>query len=192
MQQTQQTTPTVLFARQQEAQIRDALPLFVPRDKTTEIPENRSQLYRVRWNCPCCGRVKSDARVPSKGATHQEMIQKLVAVVNQQHGICAKQYAAYPAPPEEEAAAKIGGSSFFSRLKSAFISWVWALTWSFGCPGHGKGVWDGLGGLVKRMLRQCIVQHTELSDSSVIKNWVDVHQHLRVASTRGIYAWHLR
>ena len=145
MQQTQQTTPTVLFARQQEAQIRDALPSFVPRDKTTEIPENRSQLYRVRWNCPCCGRVKSDARVPSKGATHQEMIQKLVAVVNQQHGICAKQYAAYPAPPEEEAAAKI------AALEKANER-------SFGCPGHGKGVWDGLGGLMKQMLRQCIVQ----------------------------------
>eukprot|EP01032_Pedospumella_encystans_P013172 gene13172-15181_t len=23
------------------------------------------------------------------------------------------------------------------------------LTWTFGCPGHGKGVWDGLGGTIK-------------------------------------------
>ena len=26
--------------------------------------------------------------------------------------------------------------------------------WEFGAPGHGKGVWDGLGALIKRTVRQ--------------------------------------
>ena len=29
--------------------------------------------------------------------------------------------------------------------------------WEFGPPGHGKGVWDGLGALVKRAVRQDII-----------------------------------
>ena len=28
-----------------------------------------------------------------------------------------------------------------------------AFTWDFGCPGHGKGVWDGLLGMLKQRLR---------------------------------------
>lgn len=32
------------------------------------------------------------------------------------------------------------------------------VSWSFGCPGHGKGTWDGLGGIVKNyVLRQIII-----------------------------------
>ena len=27
------------------------------------------------------------------------------------------------------------------------------VAWDFGCPGHGKGAWDGLGGTVKSKLR---------------------------------------
>ena len=32
--------------------------------------------------------------------------------------------------------------------------------WEFGPPGHGKGVWDGLGALVKRAVRQDIIDGT--------------------------------
>ena len=38
------------------------------------------------------------------------------------------------------------------------------VTWSFGCPGHGKGPWDGLGGTMKNWLaRQALEfdQHKE-------------------------------
>ena len=31
--------------------------------------------------------------------------------------------------------------------------------WSFGAPGHGKGIWDGLGGIIKHMLMRWILQH---------------------------------
>jgi hypothetical protein len=31
--------------------------------------------------------------------------------------------------------------------------------WEFGAPGHGKGVWDGIGAWIKRTVRQDIVDH---------------------------------
>lgn len=31
--------------------------------------------------------------------------------------------------------------------------------WEFGAPGHGKGVWDGIGAWMKRTVRQDIVDH---------------------------------
>lgn len=32
--------------------------------------------------------------------------------------------------------------------------------WCFGTPGHGKGVWDGLGGMLKNWLRRQIIKAT--------------------------------
>ena len=29
--------------------------------------------------------------------------------------------------------------------------------WCIGCPGHGKGAWDGLAGMIKQWLRQMIL-----------------------------------
>ena len=31
--------------------------------------------------------------------------------------------------------------------------------WEFGAPGHGKGVWDGIGAWMKRTTRQDVVDH---------------------------------
>ena len=42
--------------------------------------------------------------------------------------------------------------NYLSRLKGLFQQ-LQKVTWSFGCPGHGKGPWDGVGGLMKRVLR---------------------------------------
>ena len=52
--------------------------------------------------------------------------------------------AAWPAGPTFAIAATTSASAF-----RAF--------WEFGPPGHGKGVWDGLGALVKRTVRQDII-----------------------------------
>ena len=30
--------------------------------------------------------------------------------------------------------------------------------WNFGCPEHGKGVWDGLGGILKGMIARAILR----------------------------------
>ena len=62
---------------------------------------------------------------------------------------------AHPLPP-----------SFFSRL-SLLRPQVYAheeetsVVWHFGAPGHGKGVWDGLGGVLKNYIRQ--VQRSYIS-----------------------------
>ena len=67
--------------------------------------------------------------------------------------------------------------NFLSRLRQLFL-WILAVTWSFGCGGHGKGAWDGTGAVVKRALRQDVVDKKVLSDSGVLKTWIDVTQHL--------------
>ena len=67
--------------------------------------------------------------------------------------------------------------NFLSRLRQLFL-WILAVTWSFGCGGHGKGAWDGIGAVVKRALRQDVVDKKVLSDSGVLKTWIDVTQHL--------------
>ena len=61
--------------------------------------------------------------------------------------------------------------NFLSRLKSLLGVPV---TWSFGCPGHGKGPWDGFGGTLKRMCRQ-----NALFLTVAFKTAADVAQHIR-------------
>ena len=51
--------------------------------------------------------------------------------------------------------------NYLSRLKGLFQQLV-KVTWSFGCPGHGKGPWDGLGGLMKRVLRSDTIKQKVL------------------------------
>ena len=68
--------------------------------------------------------------------------------------------------------------NFLSRILSMF-TWVIVACWSFGCPGHGKGPWDGLGGILKRMLRQDTIDKKLKSDSGVLKTPLDAVQHLR-------------
>ena len=53
--------------------------------------------------------------------------------------------AAWPAGPTFATAATAVGASAFRAF------------WEFGPPGHGTGVWDGLGALVKRTVRQDIL-----------------------------------
>lgn len=33
------------------------------------------------------------------------------------------------------------------------------ITWCFGCPGHGKGLWDGLGGVIKNTCKAYMLRH---------------------------------
>jgi hypothetical protein len=55
--------------------------------------------------------------------------------------------AAWPAGP-----AAVTGAMAAGATATAFRAF-----WEFGPPGHGKGVWDGLGALVKRAVRQDII-----------------------------------
>ena len=61
--------------------------------------------------------------------------------------------------------------NFLSRLPALFM---WLVTWSFGCPGHGKGPWDGFGGMLKRVMRR-----DTIDEKVVLKNSTDVAKYLR-------------
>lgn len=59
------------------------------------------------------------------------------------------------------------------------------VVWEFGAPGHGKGVWDGIGAWMKRTVRQDIVDHrvnapTILTTAGQILSAAQVHDHLKV------------
>jgi hypothetical protein len=54
----------------------------------------------------------------------------------------------------------------------------------FGAPGHGKGVWDGVGALIKRTVRQDIIddrpgRSTILTESRRITTAKEVAGHVR-------------
>ena len=51
--------------------------------------------------------------------------------------------------------------------------------WSFGTPGHGKGPWDGLGGIIKRMLRQDTIDKKLKSKSRIMKTPLDAVEHIK-------------
>ena len=62
------------------------------------------------------------------------------------------------------------------------IVWV-----DFGCPGHGKGPWDGLGAMAKTKLTRDMTNGTIRSASGRIESIIDVAQHLR--ATFGTQDW---
>ena len=50
---------------------------------------------------------------------------------------------------------------FFCQLMKKLRDAGWKfsrLSWLFGCPGHGKRVWDGLGGVIKGLLFRYIIK----------------------------------
>ena len=51
--------------------------------------------------------------------------------------------------------------------------------WEFGAPGHGKGVWDGLGALIKRTVKQDIIDGVALTASARITSAKEVAEHVR-------------
>ena len=61
---------------------------------------------------------------------------------------------------------------------------VWV---DFGCPGHGKGPWDGLGAMAKTKLTRDMTNGTIRSASGRIESIIDVAQHLR--ATFGTQDW---
>jgi len=59
-----------------------------------------------------------------------------------------------------------------------FIRCVWL---EFGCPGHGKGPWDGFGAVVKTLIRKAITYEKCLTDSTRITCALEAAQHTRRA-----------
>lgn len=82
---------------------------------------------------------------------------------------------------------------FLTRLPEHLKAWCSAanhsfrVVWEFGAPGHGKGVWDGIGAWMKRTVRQDIVDHTQsmptvLTSDGHILSPKQVHEHLQASS----------
>jgi hypothetical protein len=79
---------------------------------------------------------------------------------------------------------------FLSTLLAICASWPVAATagavamsvrafWEFGAPGHGKGVWDGLGALVKRTVKQDIIDGVALTSTKHVTSAKEVAEHVR-------------
>jgi hypothetical protein len=79
---------------------------------------------------------------------------------------------------------------FLTTLLALCASWPVAATagavgmsirafWEFGPPGHGKGVWDGLGALIKRAVKQDIIDDVALTASKRITSAKEVAEHVR-------------
>ena len=68
---------------------------------------------------------------------------------------------------------------WLSHLPSTF-GWIDRVYWAFGCPGHGKGPWDGIGALIKTMLRHSITTgHDIEADGLRIMTPEDCANHMR-------------
>ena len=68
--------------------------------------------------------------------------------------------------------------SYWSTRMDAveFIKIVWV---EFGCPGHGKGPWDGLGAMVKTKVARDLTNGQALTPSGDISDALEVAQHAR-------------
>eukprot|EP00966_Prymnesium_polylepis_P172802 3996364-Prymnesium_polylepis.1 len=60
--------------------------------------------------------------------------------------------------------------------KVAFIRQVWV---GFGCPGHGKGPWDGIGAMVKTKITRDVTNEQCLTPSGYIRSPLAAAQHAR-------------
>ena len=63
-----------------------------------------------------------------------------------------------------------------TREHCEFLRTVWV---EFGCPGHGKGPWDGLGATAKTKVTKDITDGNERTPSGKITSPLEVAQHLR-------------
>ena len=48
------------------------------------------------------------------------------------------------------------------QMQKLFEKRFQRITWLFGCPGHGKGTWDGLGGTIKTTVCNAILKNEEV------------------------------
>lgn len=64
--------------------------------------------------------------------------------------------------------------NYLTKLPAHLESWsagtgkTFRVYWEFGPPGHGKGVWDGIGAWVKRTVRQDIIDHRPPQNRSIL------------------------
>ena len=72
-----------------------------------------------------------------------------------------------------------GNFHWWSHQRDALSSFVLAIWLEFGCPGKGKGPWDGLGAVVKTKVRNDITNNKCFTASKRIRSALEVAEHLR-------------
>ena len=65
---------------------------------------------------------------------------------------------------------------YWSTRKVEFIKAIWI---EFGCPGHGKGPWDGLGAMVKTKVTRDITNGQCRTPTGRVESQIEVAQHVR-------------
>jgi hypothetical protein len=96
-----------------KASIKEAMPAWLPR-AGLKVADNLSRQYRVYFPCPCHGSVKPRVKIPIAGATHQQMVNKLVQNVTADHRLCYEHWAADQTVTKtagEQVAAAAGGTA---------------------------------------------------------------------------------
>ncbi|KAL3915692.1 MAG: hypothetical protein SGPRY_007120 [Prymnesium sp.] len=74
----------------------------------------------------------------------------------------------------EDGAVQASTSQRLEKTEFLKVAWV-----EFGCPGLGKGPWDGLGAMIKTKVRRDLTNEQCLTPSGDIDNALDVVQHTR-------------
>ncbi len=69
--------------------------------------------------------------------------------------------------------------NFWSERPVEYAKWLKMVWVEFGCPGHGKGPWDGLGAMGKSKVTLDIMHGKELTSTGKITSSMLVTQHLR-------------
>ena len=67
---------------------------------------------------------------------------------------------------------------WLSHLKERF-PWLRTVRWCFGCPGHGKGPWDGIGAVIKSLLRLAITYNQCANEAGRISTAEHCYEHVR-------------
>jgi hypothetical protein len=69
--------------------------------------------------------------------------------------------------------------NFWSERPAEYAKWLKMVWVEFGCPGHGKGQWDGLGAMAKSKVTVDIMHGKESTSTGKITSAMLVAQHFR-------------
>ena len=119
----------------------------------TNVP--RSVLHKRKWisEAYCCF---SDDKQHDTWQT-QYFMNEMLTSWHQTHGAAFEQKITYVVHSDNAAQHfhSVKAMYWLSELPDQF-DWIGRAYWAFGCPGHGKGPWDGIGAFIKTMLRHDI------------------------------------
>ena len=137
----------------------------------TNVP--RSVLHKRKWisEAYCCF---SDDKQHDTWQT-QYFMNEMLTSWHQTHGAVFNEKITYVVHSDNAAQHfhSVKAMYWLSELPDQF-DWIGRANWAFGCPGHGKGPWDGLGALIKTMLRH------DITTGQRINSPKDCYNHIKL------------